>query len=142
MSQSGADKRKETIAKRQEEQKARVLEALHKHPIVTSALLKAGVSSSTYYRWREEDEQFKAQSDEAYLSGAMRINDMAESQLIKKIHEGDRVSVTYWLNHRHPGFSRHPVMLEDPRQLHQKNRHTAWYLAELLYQRIFGKTTN
>ncbi len=97
---AGDNKRKETIRKRKECQQNKVLEGLLKKPIITQVLLEAGVSTSTYYRWREEDEKFKMDTEEAYRTGAMRMNDIAESQLFKKVCESDRISTTYWLNHR------------------------------------------
>ena len=33
------------------------------------------------------------------------MNDMAESQLLKLIQEGDRIAIFYWLNNRHSAFS-------------------------------------
>jgi len=136
---AGDDKRKETIRKRKEKQQKKVLEGLAKKPIITQVLLEAGVSTSTYYRWRDEDEEFRKKTEEAYMVGAMRMNDIAESQLFKKVCEGDRISINYWLNHRHPHFANRAVMFEDQRDTHKKSKRAAWFMTEQFFKGLFGK---
>ena len=136
---AGDAKRKETIRKRKERQQQQVLEGLLKKPIITQVLLEAGVSTSTYYRWRDEDEDFRKKTEKAYQSGAMRMNDIAESQLFKKVCEGDRISINYWLNHRHPSFANRPVMFEDQHDTYKKGMKSAWYMTEQLINGLFKK---
>ena len=114
-----------------------MLEGLAKKPIITQVLLEAGVSTSTYYRWREEDEKFKRDTEEVYRNGAMRMNDIAESQLFKKVCEGDRISTTYWLNHRHPSFANKAVMFEDQHDAYASGLRTAWQITVKRLARMF-----
>ena len=80
------------------------MEQLKKTPIVSIACKKSGVSRATYYRWCKSDEKFKKASDEAIQEGVMLMNDMAESQLLSAIRDGNSTAIFYWLNHRHPAY--------------------------------------
>jgi ACT domain-containing protein len=82
-----------------------MLEQLKKTPVVQICCEKLGVSRSTYYRWREEDEEFAKQADSALAEGVALVNDMAESQLLSAIRDRNISSIFYWLNHRHPAYS-------------------------------------
>lgn len=88
-----------------------VLEHLKSTPIVQVACQKAGVSRATYYRWREEDPDFKKKSDIALSEGVEMINDLCESQLIKNIKDGNPTSIFYWLNNHHPSYSQRRILL-------------------------------
>ena len=84
--------------------KERILQQLRKNPIVEAACKQVGLPRSTYYRWRDEDEQFAANCDEAIEQSTGRINDMAESQLIAGIKERHLPAITFWLKHRHQAY--------------------------------------
>lgn len=84
--------------------KKRMLERLHKSPIVEVACKQVGLSRATYYRWRKEDEAFAAACDEAIEQSAGRINDMAESQLISAIKEKNMTAIIFWLKHHHQTY--------------------------------------
>jgi len=90
--------------------KKRMLSALENMRIVMHACKKAGVSTSTFYRWRKEDIAFDEACNEAIEAGTNLINDMAESVLISKIRQSDYKASTYWLEHHRdvyrPGFNR------------------------------------
>lgn len=88
-----------------------VLEHLKSTPIVQVACQKAGVSRATYYRWREEDPDFKKKSDIAMGEGVEMINDLCESQLLKNIRDGHPTSTFYWLNNHHPSYSQRRILL-------------------------------
>jgi hypothetical protein len=78
-----------------------MLAKLETTPIVQVAATKAGVSRATYYRWCNEDENFKARAEEILQKGRAFVSDMAESQLMKKISEGNLTATIFWLkNHR------------------------------------------
>jgi hypothetical protein len=51
-----------------------------------------------------EDEQFSDDVDLAIAQGVDRMNDMAESQLIKGVGNGDFRFIKYWLSHNHRRF--------------------------------------
>ncbi len=93
-----------TIEKRQQKEKQLILEHLKKFPIIEVACSKSGVGRSTFYRWRKEDAEFGRQVDLAIEDGIKLINDMAESQLLTAIKEGNISAIFYWLNHRHPSY--------------------------------------
>ncbi len=84
--------------------KTHVLEELRKTPIVEVACRRASVSRATFYRWRGEDAEFKKAAEEALSQGAELVNDLAESQLLSAIREGNLTAIIYWLNHRHPEY--------------------------------------
>lgn len=60
---------------------------------VSVACHNYGCDRSLYYKWRETDEDFRAKTD------AMREvrKDFAESQLDKKIKEGDTTAIIFYL---------------------------------------------
>ena len=93
------------IQKRQDAEMALLIENLRKIPIVQISCEKTGVSRATYYRWRKESKQFASDADRAIQDGVEFVNEIAESQLLAAIKEGNQTSVFYWLNHRHKAYS-------------------------------------
>ncbi len=93
-----------TIIKRQEKEKQKVIELLQKTPIVHIVCEKTGVSRATYYRWRKEDTDFATKTDEALSQGSNLINDLAESHLIARIREQDLTAIIFWLKNHHPAY--------------------------------------
>lgn len=85
--------------------KVLMVEQLKKTPIVQIACEKVGVARATYYHWRKHDETFARASDEAIRDGARLVNDMAESQLLAAIREGNMRGIIFWLKHHHPDFA-------------------------------------
>lgn len=94
-----------TVLQRQEREKKLMLEQLRKTPIVQIACEKMGIARWTYYRWRKEDPEFRRVSDEALQEGTALVNDMAESQLLASLRDGNFAAVTFWLKHHHPSYS-------------------------------------
>lgn len=90
---------------RQAREKALMLEQLKKTPIVQMCCEKLGIGRTTYYDWRKNDPEFEAASDEALQAGTLLMNDMAESQLLAAIRDGNLGAITYWLKHRHPTYA-------------------------------------
>ena len=87
-----------------EKNKEALLENLRKTPIVQVACEKTGIGRATYYRWRKEDEKFAEESDEALYSGKKIVNDMAESQLMKAVRDGNMTGIIFWLKNNHPDY--------------------------------------
>jgi hypothetical protein len=83
--------------------KQRLIGQLSKTPIVEVACKKVNLPRSTYYRWRK-DIDFAEACDAAIEESIGLINDMAESQLISAIKDGNMTGIALWLRHRHPGF--------------------------------------
>lgn len=93
-----------TTAERTKREKATLIEQLRKTPVIQIAVEKTGVSRMTYYRWRD-DEEFAKAADEALADGKSLVNDLAESQLLSALREGEAWSVQYWLRHHHLDYS-------------------------------------
>lgn len=82
-----------------------IIEQLKKAPIVQLACEKTGVPRATFYRWRQKEVKFAAAVDAAVESGTAIINDLAESQLIAAIQNGQIAAMIFWLKNRHPAFA-------------------------------------
>jgi ACT domain-containing protein len=93
------------IEVRKAREQASLLEQLRKVPIVQIACEKVGIGRATYYRWKKEDEEFGKMADEALAEGAQLVSDMAESQLLTAIRDGNLGAVMYWLKHRNPHYN-------------------------------------
>jgi cytidylate kinase len=96
-------------------QKEVLLEHLRTVPIVEVACKKGGISRATFYRWCNEDEEFKTSVDNAKVDGVENINDMSEAQLITLIREKKYQAIALWLKNNH-----HRFMSEDKRDLIRK----------------------
>ena len=94
----------ESVAKRMKKQKEALLELLTKTPIVTLVCEKTGVGRATYYRWKKEDSKFSKSAEEAIETGNLLINDLAESQLLGAIKDGNMTGIIFWLKSHHPSY--------------------------------------
>jgi len=94
-----------SIQKRMDKNKELLIEQLKKTPIVQIACEKTGVGRATFYRWKKEDEEFAKLADEAISEGNELINDMAESQLMAAIRDGNLGGIIFWLKHHHPRYA-------------------------------------
>ncbi len=90
--------------KKTDQTKAILLDQLRKTPIVEAACQKADISRMTFYRWKNEDEEFAKSVDEAILDGHLLVNDLAESQLIGAVKDRNFQAIAYWLKHHHPSY--------------------------------------
>jgi predicted site-specific integrase-resolvase len=95
-----------TVLERQAKDKATLLETLKEIPIIQIVCKKTGISRATYYRWQQEDKDFKRKSRDSLDQGIEFINDMSESQLITLIREKKMPAIAMWLknNHKRYGF--------------------------------------
>lgn len=91
-------------ASRQKQEKALVVEQLRKTPIVQIACEKLGIARATFYRWKKDDQAFARMVDEALFEGVLLMNDMAESQLLAAIRDGDMTAIMFWLRCRHSSY--------------------------------------
>ena len=99
------DKTVQTILNRQQKEKALLVEQLKKTPIIQIACEKVGVSRATYYRWKQDDETFAKQVEEAIFEGNNLVNDIAESQLMTAIKNQNLSAIVFWLKHHHPTYA-------------------------------------
>lgn len=82
-----------------------LIEQIKKTPVIQVACEKVGVSRATYYRWRKSDPKFADKAEIALNEGSQMINDMAESQLISAIKEGNLTGIIFWLKNHHKQYS-------------------------------------
>ena len=80
------------------------IEQLKTVPIIQVTCQKTNISRATYYRWKKNDKSFKEKSDIALKEGVSFVNDMAESQLISAIKEGNMTGIIFWLKNRNPNY--------------------------------------
>ncbi len=100
---------------RHERQKEIVVEQLKKTPIVKLVCEKAGIGRTTFYRWQDEDDEFRKAVDMATLEGKLTINDMSEYQLLSLIQSKHPSAIKYWLEHHHPDYlKKGRIEKEDP----------------------------
>lgn len=92
------------VQNRQAKEKQVLIDQLKKTPIIQIACEKSGVGRATYYRWCQEDNEFKEETQKALEEGKTLINDMAESQLISSVKDKNFQAIAYWLKHNHPNY--------------------------------------
>lgn len=103
--QPNKEKRDKTIAERQRREQSHLLEKLNKMPILQIALEQTNISRSTYYRWRDENNEFKALADKATAEGEAFITELSESKLISLIGKEHFPAIQAWLKAHHPKYS-------------------------------------
>ena len=86
-------------------QKEEVLEILRRTPIVQTAVQRAGISRSTFYRWKTESKTFAKQADEALAEGSELVSDIAEGALLTAIKNQNMTAVQFWLRNRHRAYA-------------------------------------
>ncbi len=120
-----------TIIERQQREKDLLLSQLKKAPIIQLACEKLSIGRTTYYRWRKEDKEFRQQADQALREGKELMNDLAESQLLKAVKEGNLTGIIFWLKNNHISYKTkievsgelvnkdEPLTLEQEKLIHQ-----------------------
>lgn len=93
------------ITKRQDVNKDLLLEQLRKIPVIEVACQKVGIGRASYYRWRTEDEEFAEEADDAIREGRELGSDMAESQILKAIRDGNLSAAYFWLKHNSKNYT-------------------------------------
>ncbi len=93
------------VMKKTDRVKELVLDQLKKSPIVEAACQKAGITRTTFYRWKKDDSEFAKLADEALIEGQLLVNDLAENQLIGAVKDRNLSAVQYWLRHHHPSYA-------------------------------------
>ncbi len=88
-----------------EHKKQLLLRELANMPIVEVVCKRTSVSRATYYRWRNEDKEFQASSDKALFEATELMSDMAESQLLNSIKDGNMTGIIFWLKSHREAYS-------------------------------------
>lgn len=68
--------------------------------IIGAAATAAGIERKTYYRWREEDPEFKKKADEVLAIQP----DAVEDKLIQNIGRNNTASIHFYLSRKHPHY--------------------------------------
>lgn len=97
-------KKSTAVEKRQQKNKELLLEQLKKTPILQIACDKTGIGRASVYRWKNEDPVFAKSFDEALTEGRHLINDVAISQLLNAIKNGNMSAITFWLKNFDENF--------------------------------------
>ena len=77
--------------------KNKFLECLRTIPLISKACNKCGIERTAIYRWKKKDKDFSKKLDIAINDGRESMSEMAESQLFKKIAEGDFKAISFYL---------------------------------------------
>lgn len=92
------------VTERKKVNKDKFLQTLKEMPIIQVAAARVGINRSTYYRWREQDSDFRRSTDICLKKGREFVNDMMESLLINKAKEGNITSIIFWLKHNQENY--------------------------------------
>ena len=95
----------QTIKIRQDKLRQALLEQLRRFPIREVAYEKVGISRMTCGRWRKSSKKFAEEIDAAMNEGREFINDLAESQVITLIRQGEIKAVRLWLQHNNSRYA-------------------------------------
>lgn len=82
-----------------EKTKRKILEELEKFGNVFYACKKNGISTSTYYRWFENNRDFRKKAKTAIKVGQKNFIDLAENGLISNVGNKDQRAIEYVLSH-------------------------------------------
>lgn len=107
-------KKRKTIKMRQTKEKTILLEQLKKYPIQLLACEKAGIGKATFYRWKNEDQEFAKAVEEAMAEGDEFFNDMSEHQLLSLVKEKFWPAIHYRLEKRHPKYNKTKIEITTP----------------------------
>jgi hypothetical protein len=98
-----ATKHQTALEKRIDSQKEKVIEFLAESGNISFACKRGGISRETYYRWKD-DVVFAEKADVAIQLGKTFVNDLAHTQLIRKIQEGDMQAIRFHLVNCHDDY--------------------------------------
>lgn len=65
------------------------LEELKKIPVIQVACERTGISRMTYYRWTKQSKTFKKEVEEAMKVGNEVVCDVAETQILNLVKDGE-----------------------------------------------------
>lgn len=93
--------------------KKQILERLTKNFTISSACRATGVDRKTFYRWIIEDPEFKREAYENIQESKKDVTDMAYTQLVHLIDNGNLTAVMFWLNNIDPEISTKKIYMTD-----------------------------
>jgi len=93
------------ITKRINKDQELLIEQLKKTPVVQIACEKTSIGRSTYYRWLENYPEFAKKAVKAIKEGEALVSDLAESQLLTAIRDGNLTAIIFYLKNHNPTYS-------------------------------------
>lgn len=93
--------------------KKQILEKLTKNFTISSVCHAVGIDRKTFYRWVEEDLEFKKQAYENIQESKKDVTDMAYSRLVKHISEGHLTAIMFWLNNKDPDINNKTIYMNE-----------------------------
>lgn len=87
------------------QKKQELINQLKVTPVIEVACKKVGIGRATFYRWKKSDPKFADDAELALQDGSQLVNDMAESQLITSIKNGNMTGIIFWLKNHHKQYS-------------------------------------
>ncbi len=90
-----------------------MLERLTKNFTISSACHAIGIDRKTFYRWIDEDINFKTEAYDNIQECKKDITDMANTRLVKQIDQGNLTAVMFWLNNKDPEITDKAIYLTD-----------------------------
>ncbi|NMB48544.1 hypothetical protein GYA13_03845 [Candidatus Kuenenbacteria bacterium] len=111
---------KGVVEQRQGKSKELIIEQLKKTPIIQLACEKNGVGRATFYRWRKSDKDFAEAVDQALSEGSSLVNDLAESQLMSAIKNGNLTAIIFWLKYHHSRYTTRVEVTAEVKNLNQQ----------------------
>ena len=85
--------------------KEQLIEILSKNPIIQPACDRCGISRSTLYRWKDNDNVFAKQVEEAVTEGRILVTELAESKLMNAIKNENMGAIIFWLRNNDIRYS-------------------------------------
>ncbi len=91
--------------------KNKLIRELEEYPLIERACKKMNISKATFYRWLDEDPEFKHDVEIAQDKGRAKLNDFAESKLLENIKANVHPAIVYWLRHNSKRYRPHAIRL-------------------------------
>lgn len=93
------------MMKNDKELQKQLVETLSKNPIIQPACDRCGISRSTLYCWKNNDEKFAKQVDKAISEGRILVTELAESKLMNAIKNENLGAIIFWLRNNDIRYS-------------------------------------
>lgn len=85
--------------------KEELIEILSKNPILQPACDRCGISRTTFYRWKTQDEIFARRVEDSITEGRILVTELAESKLMNAIKNENLGAIFFWLKNNDSRYS-------------------------------------
>ncbi len=111
------EKRDETIVTKRKAEQDKLIECFRQIPIIEVACRKSNVVRGTYYRWMEDDSDFRDRAGAALTEGEDFISDKSEAQIVALVGEKHFSAAKYWLSHHRSKYQKEGGRNEPERKI-------------------------